>query len=63
MIPEMSDPPTAGLTPNPFPPIEADRKIAHIAFHFQQNETRGSQICPYSNAGGPWPKSGFTRSS
>lgn len=39
MIPEMSDPPTAGLTPNPFPPLEADRKIAHIASIFNKTKS------------------------
>lgn len=39
MIPEVSDPPTAGLTPNPFPPIEADRKIAHIASIFNKTKS------------------------
>lgn len=39
MIPEMSDPPTAGLTPNPFPSTEADRKIAHITSVFSKTKS------------------------
>ena len=39
MIPEMSDSPTAGLTPKPFSSIEADRKITHIASFFTKKKS------------------------
>lgn len=39
MIPEMSDPPIAKWTPNPFPFVEADGKIVHIAsFSSKRNQ-------------------------